>query len=201
MVDDLIANERMLLEQVAVGNRLAFKSLYSLYLDNVFRYIYLFTKSEYETEEILQEVFIKIWENRERLTEIQSFKNYLFKAAKNKVLDALRTEKVRHRVMAEIKRNNALSDISTLDAVAFREYYQIVQTAINKLPPKRRLIFRLNTENGLSLDEIAQQLCISKSAVKKQLYKAFDFVREYLALNGEISLPALLFLFDIFLWL
>lgn len=189
-------SEIELLALVSTGDRQAFTRLYSQYLDAAYHYVYLFTKSKDEAEEILQEVFVKIWENRERLAEVQSFKNYLFKAAKNRVLDEVRKLQVRHRVFTEIKRGKTVNDESTTDAIAYKDYYRVVQQAIEKLPPKRKLIFRMNTENGLSHDEIAAQLGVSKSMVKNQLYKAYEFVRQYLSQHGGLSLPVILLLYS-----
>lgn len=192
MAESFSYNENDLLLQVAAGDRQAFTRLYSQYLDAAFHYVFLFTKNKDEAEEILQEVFVKIWENREKLAEVQSFKSYLFKAAKNRVLDEVRKVQVRHRVLTEIRRGKSVNDDSTTDAIAYKDYYRVVQQAIEKLPPKRKLIFRMNTENGLSHDEIANQLGVSKSMVKNQLYKAYEFVRQYLSQHGGFSLPILL---------
>ena len=187
-------DEKALLAQAATGDRKAFTQLYSAQIDNVYNYIFLFTKSKEETEEILQDVFVRIWEKRENLKKVDSFKNYLYKAAKNKLISQMRHLQIRYRVLSEIKRNKAAIQPTTNDEVDYKEYYRVVQMAIEKLPPKRKLIFRLNTENGLSHDEIAEQLQISKSVVKNQLYKAYDFVRQYLSKHGEISFPLLILL-------
>ena len=188
-------DEKTLLTLVAAGDRQAFTELYTTHLNNLYRYIFLFTKSKEETEEILQEIFIKIWQNREKLSEIDSLKNYLFRFAKNKLLDKIRHMQIRQRVLSEIKRTRNISETTTSDQCAYREYYHVVQQAIEKLPPKRKLIFRLNIENGLSQDEIAGQLNISKSVVQKQIYSASHFVREYLFKYGEISFPILVTFF------
>ncbi|MDP4286224.1 MAG: RNA polymerase sigma-70 factor [Bacteroidota bacterium] len=188
-------NEKELLAMVATGNRQAFTQLYTTHLNNLYRYIFLFTKSKEETEEILQEIFIKMWENREKLHDVDSVKNYLFRCAKNKLLDKIRHFQIRQRVLSEIKRTKNISETTTMDQCAYREYYQLVQQAVEKLPPKRKLIFRLNIENGLSQDEIAQKLNISKSVVQKQVYSASHFVREYLFKHGEISFPILVAVF------
>jgi RNA polymerase sigma-70 factor (family 1) len=184
-------DEKALLAMVATGNRQAFTQLYTTHLNNLYRYIFLFTKSKEETEEILQEIFIKIWENREKLPEVDSVKNYLFRFAKNKLLDKIRHLQIRQRVLSEIKRTKDISETTTSDQCTYREYYRLVQQAVENLPPKRKLIFRLNIENGLSHDEIALQLNISKSVVQKQVYSASHFVREYLFKHGEISFSIL----------
>ena len=185
-------DEKALLVMVAAGNRSAFTTLYTAYLGQLYRYTFLFTKSKDEAEEILQEVFIRIWENREKMTGIDSLKDYLFRMTKNKLLDHIRHLQIRQKVLSEIKRTRDISTPSTSDQSAYQEYYRVVQRAIEKLPPKRKLIFRLTIENGLSQDEIAAQLHISKSVVKKQLYSASHFVRQYLFEHSEISIPVLL---------
>lgn len=190
-----IDESKVLLKRIASGDRLAFTQFYSSHIDHLYKFVYLFTKSKEETEELLQDIFIKIWENREKLTEIEYARNYLMQVARNKVIDKLRNLQIRRRVLAEIKRSKEVFDSSTGDECAFREYYRIVQQAIDKLPPKRRVIFRLNIENGLSHDEIAQQLKISRSVVQKQLYSASHFVRNYLVQHAEISLSLLFALF------
>lgn len=198
------SEEKALLALIANGDRKAFAKIYIAYLNNLHRYIFLFTKSEDETREILQEIFVKLWDNREKLPEIGSFENYLFRTAKNKLLDKIRQLQIRQRVHLEIERSRLVSENTTSDQCAYREYYKVVQQAIEKLPPKRKLIFRLNIENGLSQDEIAAQLNISKSVVQKQIYRASDFVKKYLVEHGEIAFSVqaavfpLLFIFNNF---
>jgi RNA polymerase sigma-70 factor (ECF subfamily) len=98
---------------------------------------------------------------------------------------------VKQRAFSEIKRSKEVSASTTSDQSAYKEYYLLVQQAIEKLPPKRKLIFRLNIENGYSREEIARHLNISDSVVKKQIYKASYFVRAYLVKHGEISMSLL----------
>lgn len=185
-------DENVLLADVANGSREAFAKLYTRHLNNLVRYVSLVNKSNEETEEIIQEVFVKIWERRERLPEVDSFKNYLFRCAKNKLLDNFRRQEVRRRALIEIGRHKVVIASTTTDQAEYKEYYFLVQQAIERLPPQRKLIFRLKTEGGYTPSEIADQLNISSSVVKKQMYKAAHFVREYLLKNGEISLQALL---------
>jgi len=185
-------NEKSLLALIAIGDRNAFLQLYTTYLNNLYRYIFQFTKSKQDTEEILQDIFIKIWENRGKLSEVDCFQNYLLRCAKNKVLDNIRHLKISQRALSEIKRTTNIAENTTSDQCAYREYYQVVKVAVEKLPPKRKIIFSLAIENGLSHDEIAFQLNISKSVVKKQIYKASHFVREYLFQHGEISFTLLI---------
>ena len=181
-------DEKMLLSLVATGDRIAFTHLYKTHLDHAWNFAILFTHSQDEAKELVQETFVKVWESREKLSKVNSFRNYLLRSVKNLSIDYVRRNQVRHRVMTEIKRNSEASAETTESGLSYKQYYLIIQEAIEKLPPSRRLIFRLSTENGLTLDEIAVKLGISKPVVKKQLYKAFDFVRSYLTSKGDLSL-------------
>src|SRR5688572_15092752 len=106
---DTPQNEKALLLKASTGDRQSFTELYSAYTKNVYQYIIPFTNSKEEAEEIIQDVFVKIWENGEKLAEINSFKGYLFRAAKNKLIDEVRHLQIRHRVMSEIKRDKPTS--------------------------------------------------------------------------------------------
>ena len=195
MKDDSLYEKQMLLK-VASGDRSAFQILYKQYLPGLYRNVFLFTHSRETTEEIVQDVFIKIWEVKETLVNVRSFENYLYRSAKNKLFDFIRHEQVKYKVHLQLKRSANSASETIHDDVVYKEYYRIVQEAINTLPPKRKLIFKLSAESGLSHDEIAAHLKVSKSFVKGQLYKSYETVRSYLAKHGEFtfSLLAIFFL-------
>ena len=113
---------------------------------------------------------------------------------KNRLITNVRHMQVKHRVLSDIRRRSDDSQHTTEYDVTYKEYHQVLQRAIAKLPPKRKLIFRMNIENGLSYDEIAHQLQISKSVVKNQFYKALDYIRQYLAQHGASSLAIIIIL-------
>jgi len=186
-----VLTEQELLQQAAAGNRNAFAQLYTGWIDPVYDYIFLFTRSSETTEDLVQEIFVKVWEHRERLAALQSFKAYLFRIAKNDLIDYVRHQQVKHKVLQNMERHAAVAHTDTEQQVVYADYYNMAREAIDRLPEKRKLIFRLSTEEGLSHDEIASRLDISKSVVKKQLYAAFDFVRQYLYQQGELSLGVL----------
>ncbi|MHA4807337.1 RNA polymerase sigma factor [Flavitalea flava] len=185
-------NENELLLLASRGDRQAFSALYTQYLDHLYKYIFLFTKSPFTSQEIIQDVFIHIWESRERLQGVNSFRSYLFRAARNKALDYIRHRQVEQRILAGYMLEKREIPETPQDTLDYKAYYHLVQEAIAQLPPRRQLIFRMNTEKGLSHDEIARELDISKSAVKNQLYEAYDFVRGYLSQHGEISFALIL---------
>lgn len=185
--------ESTLLEQAASGDRSAFSRLYTRYLTDLYQYVYVFTRSKQTSEEIIQDIFVKLWENKENLARIRSFRDYLYRMAKNRILDHIRRVQLGHQILKNIGAESASAYAVADHNLLFNDYYHIARQAVDQLPAKRKLIFCLSTEECLSLDEIADKLGISKSVVKKQLYAAISFVKEYLQEHaGFISLFVLL---------
>ena len=191
---EVIHNEKELLRQVAQGDRVAFQVLYKIYFPLVQRYVSLFEPSKTSLDELTQDVFVRIWDKRGRLGDVDSFKNYLFMVSRNVVFNFIRALKVRQRVK-ELDDSLETSGSNDLESeLLFKQYYRIALEAMDKLPPGRRKVLKMSIDDGLSLDEIALELNISRSGVKKQLYAATAFVRQYLQDHGEISLLLFVFL-------
>jgi RNA polymerase sigma-70 factor (family 1) len=190
-------DEKELIYRVIQSDRKAFSLLYSRHLNNLYRYIYLFTKSRQTSEEIVQKVFVKIWEHREKLTNVNCFKAYLFRAAKNLLIDEIRRNQAECRMILSIKPDSEESTDQSDQQIIYRQYNKIIHDAITLLPEKRKLIVKLRTQDDLTLDEIAEKLVISKFVVKKQLYEGLRFVREYLHKYGELT-PTLFFIMSFF---
>ncbi|MEO3403517.1 RNA polymerase sigma-70 factor [Mucilaginibacter sp. CAU 1740] len=183
----VLVNEPELINLIANGDREAFAQFYRAYLKNIYKYIFSISYSKETSEEIVQELFLKVWENRENLGKVKSAKAYLYQCAKNLLLDHIRRSRVESRVMDVIELNALAGENYTENSLAYGEYYQIAQRAIDLLPEKRKLIFKLRLNDDLSLDEIALKLHISKSVVKKQLYAGVNFVRKYINEHSEIA--------------
>ncbi|HEX3934798.1 MAG TPA: sigma-70 family RNA polymerase sigma factor [Puia sp.] len=187
-----IYNERMLLRQISQGDRTVFKTLYTHYFPDVQRYVALFESSKTSLDELTQDVFVRIWEKRALLAEVESFKSYLFMVTRNVVFNYLRGLKVQQRVK-ELDEAAERSGAAVEDQLLYKQYYRIALEAMEKLPPGRRKVLKMSIDDGLTLDEIATELNISRAGVKKQLYAATAFVRQYLHEHGEIT--AMLFIF------
>lgn len=187
-------DERALILRIIGGDRTAFSVLYSRYLHILYRYVYLFTKSKETSEDVVHNVFIKIWEHRTSLNSINCFKAYLYHCAKNLLLDEIRRNQTRERVLSLITDGKEETAEELESNIIYGEYYQIAQDAINLLPERRKLIVEMRTKEDLSLDEIAQKLHISKFVVKKQLYTGLHFIKAYLQKHAELTLFLALFL-------
>jgi RNA polymerase sigma-70 factor (family 1) len=191
-----LAAERELMQRCVEGDRQAFATLYSHYAPLLYKAVYPLTnKSKEDTEEIIQELFVKIWARRDNMLTIQSFRPFIFRLARNRVIDWYRKKETKKNYCTFYSENYRDEAVSVTDNLLFEEYYAIAMEAIAKLPSRQKQIFNLRHTDDLSLSEIAGELRISLNAVKKQLYQATRFVREYLHKHGEwlVSMPFLLF--------
>jgi len=144
------------------------------------------TKSDQLAKDIIQEVFLKLWDQRNQLTSIMNIEAWLYRVTENKIIDFLRKASADNRLKEKIW--NQLQQIvnESEQYLAAKEYNQIIQKAIDQLPPQRKLIYQLNKENGMSYLDIADELQLSKHTVKNQLSTAIKSVRNFLVRNIKL---------------
>ena len=185
-------DERLLLQKTALGSREAYTVLYAHYYTGLRRYVYFITKSNEDTEEIIQDIFLKVWLKREALIGIRSFEHYLFRMARNRIFDLVRQSRNRQSLMKQMCLRVQEMEDATHDALDFREYHDIAREAINILPARKKQIFLMNARDEMTAREIAEVLGTTRSAVKKQLYEAIHFVKDHLRRYAEWHLSFLL---------
>jgi RNA polymerase sigma-70 factor (family 1) len=144
------------------------------------------TKSDQLAKDIIQEVFLKLWDQRNQLTSILNIEAWLYRVTENKIIDFLRKVSADNRLKEKIW--NQLQQIvnESEQYLAAKEYNQIIQKAIDQLPPQRKLIYQLNKEKGMNYLEIADELQLSKHTVKNQLSTAIKSVRNFLVRNIKL---------------
>jgi len=189
-----IRDDQHIRERCAKGDREAFALLYSWYYKPLYRHVYLFLRLKEPTEEIIQNVFVKLWENRNLLANVQDLKPYLYRTAKNMLLNHLRKLETERRVLGILGNSGDSSENITPEILDHKEHKKLLQEAVSQLTDRRKEIFRLRMEEQLSLDEIAAKLSISRSVVKKQLYASIAFIRDYIHRSGGISASLLILL-------
>jgi RNA polymerase sigma factor (sigma-70 family) len=191
---DAIHNERELLLQVAQGDRDAFKIVYTHYYGQVWKQISLFEPSQNGRDELTQDVFVRIWDKRALLAGVDSFKGYLLTITRNLVLNHIKQRKLRRSLseLGPLGEQEAAED--TEKYLEGKQLNQLLLEALRKMPKGMSQVLRMDIEKGLSTDEIATQLRVSRAAVKKQLVKARAFVRKYVRDHGELSVLLIAFL-------
>ena len=180
-----LTDEQTLLQRTAEGSRAAFSSLYSHYYHSLYRFVFFILKSHEDSEEIIQDIFLKIWIKRETLTGIRSFEDYIFRMAKNRIFDRFKQSRTHLKLTRHISLHTEKDTESTFNDLLLRQYHAIAQEAIDQLSPRRKEIFLMSAQDGLTSREIAGLLGISISAVKKQLHEANHFIKDHLRKNAD----------------
>lgn len=169
--------ETALLKELSLGESKAFDGVYHHYHGEISRYVCKFVKSAEHTEDLCQEIFLKVWEKRETLANLHSFRAYLFTVAKNRVLDYLRHAATERSVREEIIRVSLQYASHVEEGLQSEEYQYYLQKIIHQLSPRDQEVFRLCREMEHSYDEAATVLGISRNAIKKHMVKAVKFIK------------------------
>lgn len=170
----------------------AYRLLFERYAPNIYNFSLSYLKNESDAEELVQDVFLKVWEKREYLDQSKNMKSFLFKIAVNTIYDFIRRKNIEHAFHDYAKSNFIRDDNFTWHTVVFEEMQQNLEVLLAKLPPKQQQIYTLSRVKGLSNDEISDQLKLSKRTVENQLYRALAFLKTHFNKN---SVFALLFLY------
>ena len=170
-------NEHLFEEVKRSDNYEAFEIMYRRFYQRLASFAYRFTQSSDKAEEVVSDVFYKLWKNRKNIEITSSLQSYLFTSVRNKCLDKLRVEnRVSHCDDSVLL--NYRSTISTpLQHTLEEELRKRIEIAIEALPRDRRRIFRLSRDNGLKYKEIAALLDISIKTVETQMGRALKFLR------------------------
>jgi RNA polymerase sigma-70 factor (ECF subfamily) len=177
-----ITNEELfIVKKMIDGDMDSFKYFFDRYYNDLCNFVHIYLHDQALAEEIVQDIFVYFWENREKLQINTSVKAFLFSASKFKSLNLLRDTKTQKKIVDKIGKSEPLHTpeqiSSTIDTDKFRK---ILDSAINQLAPKCREIFLLSKREELSNREIAERLGISVKTVENQMTIALKKLREYL---------------------
>jgi RNA polymerase sigma-70 factor (ECF subfamily) len=167
----------------------AFDLLFDQYAPELCRFAHSYLKNHADAADAVQECFLKLWERRHFFDEGIIFKSYLYKSAYHAVLKQLRRQ--RYWVFEECGSETLIEDASPSRLVEYQELEQFYQAAMAQLPPRRRQIFVLNRQDGLSYGTIAKELNISVKCVENQMTQALKFLKRYFQTH-DMSLALLL---------
>lgn len=184
----------LLVKQLSNGNERAFEKLYQKYRNDIYAFSFSLLKSEFNAEEILQDVYLNVWQNKHKLNPNLSFKSFIFTCAKNACLNLLKRAVYEQTMKDAIfYKINTTSSTNILDRIINDEYEILRKKAIKKLPPKRKIIFKMSREEGKSYEDISKELNISISTVKNQMSKALEFIKNFLQVNTDLTFFILLY--------
>lgn len=191
MENDCLHNEKDILVRVAGDDERAFAVLMDYYTPIVYSHVLSYIKNAFRAEEVTQDIFLQVWKHRNELPDIENFRGYIYVITRNRVISAFR-QKIFTWDESE-KDELETSMMNPQAAAEFREISEILQNAIDHLPPRRKEVFKMSRFEGQSYDKIALHLGISKSAVNQHIVEALVFLRTFLR-NRALSLWFIIFL-------
>lgn len=188
-------SEKLLVIELSKGNEKAFRSLYDKYRPDVYAYSLSLLKSSTNAKEIVQEVFLKIWINRDTINPDLSFKAFVFTITRNLSFNFLKKAANDKSLRAEIFIKSSKTHNPIENKISEEEYELMRRMAIDRLSPQRKLIFTMSREEDKSYQEISSELHISLSTVKNHMSKSLDSLRTFLEVNGHFTLSIALLLY------
>jgi len=163
------------------GDMKAFDIIYKKYSMRLYGFVFRYVKQEADTEEIVQEVFIKIWKSRDKINVYSSFESFLFTIAHNATVNLLKKRATEQKYLDHVKSlQHAVQYYELTDEIDYKELKQKFQGLLNELSPRQKEIFKLSREKGLNNTEIAKKLGISVQTVKNHLVTTLAFLKRKL---------------------
>lgn len=193
MEREIPRDDEMLLAEIARGDHHAFRMLFDRYQHRVYSYSIKFLRSEALAEEIVQEVFIKIWLGRAQLGDIGNFGGYLRVVTKNTTLNALKKLALDFKLNNIQPNNWTEADHYTEQQIQLKETHTLLSEALLKLPKQQRLVYQMCQIDGMKQKEVAKQLNISPLTVKAHLREANKTIRFIMGTHSNLAV--LLFVF------
>lgn len=183
--------EKKLISRLKNDDVKAFDGLYNIYSKRLYRFSFSILKNKEDAEEIVQEVFMKVWEKRKEIDSSKSFKSYLFTISYNHIITLLRTRLKEKAYLDQLEKQFIFDNGSSQDETDYNIMKSRIDRAVQELPKKRRQIYILSREKGLTHKEISEQLNISVKTVENQINLALRHLKKQL---GDELLALLLFL-------
>lgn len=190
---NLHSDENDLIRLIADGDQRAFSVIFERYYGVLGEFVYKVTGSLEKSQEIVQDVFVKLWQNRTGLTEVRNMKSYIFILCRNHTYNELRKVAVEKKVLVfmdhqELQGNHVEDKTDNIEV-----YRQLIDQAVDKLPKQAQKVYLMSRDERLKYEEIAVTLGISSETVKKHLQYAKKFIASdvHTQINGAILMVLL----------
>lgn len=163
------------------GDVIAFDNIYAIYSKRLYGFVLRYVKQKEDAEGIVQEVFIKIWETRNKIDIYSSFDSFIFTIAYNTTINLLRKRISEHKYHDRLKSVQQITEADEIiDEIYFKEINTQLQLLLDKLTPRQKEIFQLSRDKGLTHEEIAKKLDISVNTVKNHMVSTLAFIKSHI---------------------
>jgi RNA polymerase sigma-70 factor (family 1) len=190
MKDIISYNDGELMQEIKAGNMFAFDLLYKKYSKKVFKFGYSILKSTEESENLIQDVFLNIWENRHKVEKDSSIKSYVFTITYNSAISVIRRKARDEKFIEYLQSLQEVNDEPANAELEYNELSERLDEIIKGLPDRQKEVFLLHRIEGLKYTEIADRLNISVNTIENHMSRALKTIRKKL---GNYSLYAVLF--------
>jgi len=179
-------NLEKILGDLANDDKQAFDELYRLYYPKLYAYSKSFLKIDDGINDILQEVFVKVWLNRQNIKKVETYNAFLYTITKNTLLNELRSRLKSEEFRASLFYHAVATEFVTQQAVEYADIKKRIDEFVHQLPEKRRKIYLMSREEGKTNAEIAAELAISVKTVEDHMTHALRFLKDRLRSLGLI---------------
>lgn len=186
MTDYSVFNDFELAKLLKEGDQYAYTEIFERYKGLLYKHAYRLLSDQEEANDIIQDLFLTLWQKRAGLNLTTSLSSYLYSAVRNRIFDLISHQKVASKYLDSIKAFVEQGDYITDEQIRSNELSRIIEREIASLPPKMRKVFELSRTGDLSYKEIGQQLNISDKTVKQQAYNAVKILK--LKINSYLAL-------------
>lgn len=180
MIRKSIQYENFLVKKLNVGDPDAFSEIYHAYFKDLVMFAFSIIKEMADSEEIVQDTFVKLWEDRTKLDVKNSLKSMLLKSVQNRCIDWYRHKKTISKHTEYILNNTSLLEYDTENYILWSELNGLIETALAEMPEKFREAYEMNRNKGLKYQEISEVLSVSVKTVEARISKALEFLRNEL---------------------
>lgn len=186
-------DEKEVLARLKQGDKNAFSFIFTHFYADLVLFANTYTKNKDLAEEFVQEIFLKLWENRNTLTINSSLKSFLLRSVQNRCIDWIRHLDIRDRYRENILDRSVLLENDIENYLFYSELQSSLEKALNQIPEEASKAFRMNRFEGLTYQEIAEKTGISVRTVEVRIGRALQLLREMLKEYLPLMFPALLY--------
>lgn len=177
-----------IIAELSKDNDSSLEELFNYYYPRLYNFSKLFLKLETGIDDILQEVFVKIWQNRKRIKNASTFNSYIFTITRNLLLNKLRSNLNNQKIKDEVRKLAVASEYSLVEQIEYQDLKEKIDNIVNELPERQKEIFVLSRTEGLSHKEIAEKFKISTKTVEYHITLAVRFLKDKMKGLGLVSL-------------
>ncbi len=171
-------SEKLILNRMKQGDMAAFDAIYHNYEKKLYAFAFGLLKDHDQSEELVQDVFVTLWQKKEQINPDLHFENYLFTICYNSIRKFFRRKKIESKVKDYLLKNSPECIPETSNELIYNELIDLLNHTVEKLPNKRKKVFKLSRQEGKGIKEIAEKLNISSRTVETHLSKALKFIKQ-----------------------